>query len=783
MAKQISELPAASSLTGVEFMPIYQGGARRATLDQLAELAPAGPQGEPGGPGEQGEPGDDGRGVLSGTGAPAGGLGADGDWYLDTAVTRLYGPKTAGAWGAGVSLIGAAGTNGVGIPTGGADGQVLAKVSATNYDTEWVNAGSSDSEWAPIGTDPLTSLTGWTNVGSGSWTTSGGQVAMNPFTGDYSYLRSPIIPSELAVRASVEFQVSSWGSDTRVGLIVAANTPTGNQPLGYYTRIGGSEQLKVERHNNVTVTTVTVADALAAGDWHRITVDVVGFSAAAHVGNTDAIGRDTGFAVATAPRIFLLGLSDVEVRFRNFSLERLAGGPTGSPGENGTPGADGDPGQGVVVGGTTGQVLAKASGVDYDTEWVDPETGPEGPTGPTGATGATGPKGDTGDAGPTGSVGPAGGTGATGATGPAGPGVPIGGTSGQVLQKTTGTDYDTSWITPAAGVTFPLAQTGAVGTDPALTTKITGDTYNRQELRADGTHYFGAGSTTPETKVGPYGSVGLYLDNATYGANLYCLSNLASTTGASIHLSHTRAGAATASGDSLGYISFEGRDATTGFAAASISVTTVEAGSSGRGAYMSFNTITPGTTGSLTGRMRLVGNTLAIGSTPSASASTVERLRVNTATTLDTLAALQVAPDATTTKPLVVQGLASQTANLAEFQGSTGTALGFVTAAGQFVGGEKKPFVTKTGAYTATDADYAIWCDTTSSAFTISLPTAVGRAGVAFEIKDWKGTSATNNITVDPAGTETIDGVTTKAINTAYASLTVRSDGANWGIV
>lgn len=42
-------------------------------------------------------------------------------------------------------------------------------------------------------------------------------------------------------------------------------------------------------------------------------------------------------------------------------------GPAGPPGE---PGADGTNGVGVPNGGTTGQVLAKASGADYDTEWV-----------------------------------------------------------------------------------------------------------------------------------------------------------------------------------------------------------------------------------------------------------------------------------------------------------------------------------------------------------------------------------------------------------------------------
>jgi len=50
--------------------------------------------------------------ILSGSGAPSGALGVNGDIYLDTAATRLYGPKTAGAWGSGVSLIGAPGANG-----------------------------------------------------------------------------------------------------------------------------------------------------------------------------------------------------------------------------------------------------------------------------------------------------------------------------------------------------------------------------------------------------------------------------------------------------------------------------------------------------------------------------------------------------------------------------------------------------------------------------------------------------------------------------------------------
>lgn len=97
---------------------------------------PAGPPGAAGADGQDGADGHDGavggpgpagNGVLSGTGAPAAGLGRDGDFYLDLAQARLYGPKAGGVWpAAGVPLTGAPGATGPQGPTGpvGADGDV-----------------------------------------------------------------------------------------------------------------------------------------------------------------------------------------------------------------------------------------------------------------------------------------------------------------------------------------------------------------------------------------------------------------------------------------------------------------------------------------------------------------------------------------------------------------------------------------------------------------------------------------------------------------------------------
>jgi hypothetical protein len=68
-----------------------------------------------------------------------------------------------------------------------------------------------------------------------------------------------------------------------------------------------------------------------------------------------------------------------------------------------------------------------------------------------------------------------GGSGGGGGTGPPGPpgadgvGVPAGGTTGQVLAKNSGSDYDTSWQTPpgggAGGSWLPLTTTNSSGDD------------------------------------------------------------------------------------------------------------------------------------------------------------------------------------------------------------------------------------------------------------------------------------------------------------------------------
>ncbi len=56
--------------------------------------------------GAAGVAGTNGTSLLNGNGPPAAETGSDGDFYLDTSAQILYGPKTAGGWGAGVLLKG-----------------------------------------------------------------------------------------------------------------------------------------------------------------------------------------------------------------------------------------------------------------------------------------------------------------------------------------------------------------------------------------------------------------------------------------------------------------------------------------------------------------------------------------------------------------------------------------------------------------------------------------------------------------------------------------------------
>ncbi len=85
--------------------------------------------------------------------------------------------------------------------------------------------------------------------------------------------------------------------------------------------------------------------------------------------------------------------------------------------------------------------------------------------------------------------------------------------------------------------------------------------------------------------------------------------------------------------------------------------------------------------------------------------------------------------------------------------------------------------VSKTSAYTAS-TEQVIFVDATSAAVTITLPAVASSKDRFYFIK--KIDSSANAVTIDGAGSETIDGQTTIDITTQNGTLLVISIGTVW---
>jgi len=113
----------------------------------------------------------------------------------------------------------------------------------------------------------------------------------------------------------------------------------------------------------------------------------------------------------------------------------------------------------------------------------------------------------------------------------------------------------------------------------------------------------------------------------------------------------------------------------------------------------------------------------------------------------------------TDVQELIIKAKAGQTANLQEWQDSSGGVLAYVEKAGLIKSsGRKQAVVTKTDNYTATVNDEVIVCNKTT-AMTITLPVASG-SGQTYEIKNIN----TGVVTVSKSG-DTIDGETSQTLN------------------
>lgn len=235
----------------------------------------------------------DGNIVIGGAGAPTSGIGVDGDFYLDTTTKTLYGPKTAGAWGAGSSLVGdtgpqgpagptgptgatgatgpagPAGADGLGVPAGGTTGQVLAKASNADNDTEWAAAPSSlPSQTGQSGkyltTDGTTAS--WSTIASG-----GPQVATFAFTGNLVTATGVMrwyIPQNATI-TGVYASVNTAPTGAAILVDVNLNGTT------IFTTQANRPTIAVSGFYSGVVTSMNVT-AVTAGQYLTVDVDQVG---------------------------------------------------------------------------------------------------------------------------------------------------------------------------------------------------------------------------------------------------------------------------------------------------------------------------------------------------------------------------------------------------------------------------------------------------------------------------------------------------------------------------
>ena len=452
--------------------------------------------------------------------------------------------------------------------------------------------------------------------------------------------------------------------------------------------------------------------------------------------------------------------------------------------------------------------------------------GPQGPTGPTGpantlaigtvVNGGSASATITGTApsqilnlvlpqGPTGAAGP---TGSTGATGANGQGVPAGGTTGQVLAKIDGTNYNTQWIaTPATGVTSitatapltggTITTSGSIGIDQtalAITpSQVTGTAVITTDSRLSNartptahasTH--ASGGTDPvsisSSQVSDIATLYVPQTGSTTVTGTQTLIPASSGTvplvlqalsGQSANMLTVNANGATTKIDAFGQMFFSGsrpltigstQFTNTSVALNAYSATTIPLGIRGAASQTADLQQWQNSAGTILSRVKADG-------TPTFSYGTFFGTQALSA-------------DGDAVRPLTLKGFSSaQTGNLVEYLTSGSTILGGTNAVGQTYTGSTTPILTAVGgATTATTGTGTTATVTLTSASNLAVGDLITVAGIT--PTGYNGTfvvtavSNTSPFSVSYAnattGAQTVAGTVSVP---AQASITTRSAG------
>jgi hypothetical protein len=107
-----------------------------------------------------------------------------------------------------------------------------------------------------------------------------------------------------------------------------------------------------------------------------------------------------------------------------------------------------------------------------------------------------------------------------------------------------------------------------------------------------------------------------------------------------------------------------------------------------------------------------------------------------------------------------------------------GTATGVIVRAADSGPVQINKYVTTTLNLALTDLHHLVDCNMTATGRTMTLPTAVGRAGKEFVIR--KSDASANLVTIATTSSQTINGAAPGTLTAQYQFIRVVSDGANW---
>lgn len=204
---------------------------------------PQGIQGVPGSNGTNGTNGVDGRTLLNGSGAPASGLGAAGDFYIDVAANNIYGPKTT-VWGSPTSIIGATGSQGA---QGDQGIQGIQGIQGVKGDTGAAGVSAYAINIQALTSSPADAATYYIGMMPKALTTTAGA--------NKCYMRAA-------------------GTIKRVELYTYAGTAGTNENVSFYVRKNNTTDTLIQTVGAATneriFTNSSLSIAMAAGDYFEI---------------------------------------------------------------------------------------------------------------------------------------------------------------------------------------------------------------------------------------------------------------------------------------------------------------------------------------------------------------------------------------------------------------------------------------------------------------------------------------------------------------------------------